>query len=188
MLNSGPAPIFHEEQRVTQRWLWIVIYATAALLVGVFVIGMYTQLVVGRPFGDNPISDTALWWAGSFMILLGAFLPWLVRQITLITEIRVDGLYVRHRPFHLSHRKFEFENIASCEARDYSGLREYGGWGIRWSSRGMCYTLSGTRGVQLTFKTGKRLLIGSRKAEELASAVKRAMEGLDWQRKVSENA
>ena len=58
-------------------------------------------------------------------------------------------------------------------AREYKPLREYGGWGIRCSlKRGKAYNVSGNKGVQLVFKNGKQLLIGSQKAEALEEAIR----------------
>jgi TATA-box binding protein (TBP) (component of TFIID and TFIIIB) len=50
-------------------------------------------------------------------------------------------------------------------------LLEYGGWGIKYGRKGKAYNVSGNRGVQLVFKDGKQLLIGSQRAEELAEAI-----------------
>jgi hypothetical protein len=46
---------------------------------------------------------------------------------------------------------------------------EYGGWGIRktFSGKGTAYNVKGKNGLQLVFKNGDRLLIGTQKAEEL---------------------
>ena len=76
-------------------------------------------------------------------------------------------------PFHLGRRRFAFDDIASCEARTYRPLLEYGGWGIRWGPSGRAYNVKGNRGVQLVLSSGKRLLVGSQKAEELATAITR---------------
>ncbi len=54
-------------------------------------------------------------------------------------------------------------------------MKEYGGWGIRYGMKGMAYNVSGNRGVQLEFETGKRLLIGSQRPEELVSQIQVAI-------------
>jgi TATA-box binding protein (TBP) (component of TFIID and TFIIIB) len=40
---------------------------------------------------------------------------------------------------------------------------------------GKAYNVSGNKGVQLVFKNGKKLLIGSQKADELAKAIESVM-------------
>jgi hypothetical protein len=89
------------------------------------------------------------------------------------TEVRSDGLYVRFYPFHLRYRKFNLQDLAEYYPRTYKPIREYGGWGIRCSftGKGRAYNVSGNKGVQLVFTNGKKLLIGSRKPDELAAAI-----------------
>ena len=59
------------------------------------------------------------------------------------------------------------------EARTYRPLLEYGGWGIRYApfGKGWAYNVHGSQGVQLELTNGKRILIGSQRAEELARAI-----------------
>jgi hypothetical protein len=88
------------------------------------------------------------------------------------TEVRNDGLYVRFFPFHIHYKKFTADNISEYHPRTYRPILEYGGWGIRCGWRGgRAYNVSGNKGVQLVFKNGKRLLIGSQKPNELTQAI-----------------
>ncbi len=58
----------------------------------------------------------------------------------------------------------------------YSPITEYGGWGIRWSPhRGWAYNVGGSKGVQLGRANGKRILIGSQRADELAQVMRERM-------------
>jgi hypothetical protein len=51
-------------------------------------------------------------------------------------------------------------------------VREYGGWGIKgWSFKSVAYNISGDRGVQLTLRDGRRIMLGSRRPDELAQAI-----------------
>lgn len=98
----------------------------------------------------------------------------LVFTLRLETQIRPDGIYVRFQPFHRRFRAFKAEDLSEFYARKYRPLLEYGGWGIRCGWRGgRAYNISGNRGLQLVFKTGKRLLIGSKKPDELEAALRR---------------
>ncbi len=54
-------------------------------------------------------------------------------------------------------------------------MKEYGGWGVKgWSKDKMAYNVSGDRGVELTLKDGRRIMLGSQRAEELAGAIEAA--------------
>lgn len=64
------------------------------------------------------------------------------------------------------------DSIRHSEVRTYSPLKEYGGWGIRYGSNGKAYNVSGNQGVQLEFRDGKRLLVGSQLPLELLNALR----------------
>jgi hypothetical protein len=153
--------VFTEKQQFRQGWLWalliIVFIAVALGLIGV--IDAYLKddveawvLVV---FGLGALLTAALF--GFFMF--GA----------MITEVREDGLAVRFQP--VWGKVISYDEIESAVAREYSPLREYGGWGYRIGPNGRAYTVSGRHGVQLTLKNDRPLLIGSQEPETLAAAI-----------------
>ena len=166
---------FREVQRFRQKWLWPFLAAVPLSLIGIFGYGMIQQLVLGRPWGDRPLSDTALAVIGPLMILLGIGLTLLFFKMKLLTEVREDGMHINFVP--LARRTVLFANIISCEVRTYNPIREYGGWGARFGPAGKAYNVSGNRGVQLKLSNGERLLIGSQRPEELAQAVQAGMNG-----------
>lgn len=160
---------FREVQRFRQWWLWLIILAVP----GVCLYGVIQQIVFDEPFGNDPLSD------GGLLVVTGVFgcgLPLFFYAVNLTLEVREDGLFVRYFPFHLRFHRIAFDTIARVEALTYSPLKEFGGWGIRWGKEGKVYSVSGDRGVRLEFKSGRKLLIGSRRAEEMAEAIGRALE------------
>lgn len=162
--QGGSSTTFRECQRYRGVWLRALVGLMAAL--GWW--ALIQQVILGKPFGNRPASDlvvVVLW------LVFGVGLPGLFWYMHLVTEVRADGGYVRFVPFHLRWRRFAFEDIASCEARTYRPLREYGGWGIRWGPGGWAYNVSGNRGAQLVLRSGKRVLLGSQRADELAAAI-----------------
>ena len=169
-MNSEGYPLasFREEQRFRQIWIWIIILGIAALMW----YSAFTQIIQRRPFGENPAPNSLLI---IFWILFGIGLPALLLSARLITEVRMDGIYIRFFPFHLSYKKIAFQDLQSFEVRTYNALREYGGWGIRYGPQGKAYNVGGNRGVQLVLTDGKRILIGSQRPEELAEALSLAL-------------
>jgi hypothetical protein len=161
---------FHEEQQFRQPWLWILLLVLAVCITVVFVQGFYTQLYLGLPWGERPMSDTALLITGTLSIVFTAGFGWLFYQLKLVTEVDSDGIHIRFFP--LTRKHIRFEDISSCEVRIYRPIREYGGWGIRFSRKGRALNVSGNRGVQLEFLQGMPLLIGSQQADDLARAIK----------------
>ena len=95
-------------------------------------------------------------------------------QLILINT-RVDAEAVRIRFFPLGKKTIPLGDVVRWEARTYRPIREYGGWGIRYTlGRGWAYNVRGKQGVQLELANGQRILIGSQRAEELAAAIAEA--------------
>lgn len=124
----------------------------------------WKTLVLRRASQPEVAPDVIVWlvWLG-----VGVVLPVLFASMRLVTQVRYDGVYVRFVPLHWRWVKIEPERIQGVKAREYNALLEYGGWGIRYSTQGKAYTVSGKQGVELQFADGSTLLIGSQKAEEL---------------------
>lgn len=176
---GSPAPLFHEEQRFRQPWLLTILYGSMLLNCGVFLHGVWRQIVLGRPWGDRPMSDLALLVTGGTVLLFNAGIVYFFRKMRLDVTVQGDGIHVRFVPF--VRRVIRFDEIEEARARDYNPLREYGGWGLRFGPSGTAYNMSGRRGVQLVLRQGKgrgrRLLLGSPRADELAEAIERARRG-----------
>ena len=162
---------FYEVQRFTQCWLWVVLMLTMLVLVGVFGYGFIQQLVLGKPWGDRPVSDGTLILVGSAILLFSGGMIYLFYSLRLITEVRAEALHIRFYPFRT--KIIPCNTITSCAARRYRPLSEYGGWGIKYGRSGWAYNILGDWGVQLVLKNGKRILIGSQRADELERALKK---------------
>lgn len=160
---------FEETQKFDQPWLRILIGALAVWSVGMPVYGLYHQFVLGRPWGDRPFSDTGLIVFSVLMVGFGLGIFGLFQVLNLRTRVTDEGLRVDFTPF--VHRLITFDQIRSAEARQYNPVLEYGGWGLRYGRGGQAYNVKGNQGVQLTFADGRRLLIGSQKADALAAAI-----------------
>lgn len=167
-MNENTHVFYQEVQQFRQPWFWIIILPISAL----FLYGMIKQLLFGIPFGSNPGSDIFLL---IFGIVFGLLLPFLFYRARLITEVRQNGIYVRFFPFHFSFQKIAFDELKGHQVLTYRPIKEYGGWGIRYGSKGKAYNVSGNRGVQLELRSGQRILIGSQQPEELAQAIDQAL-------------
>ena len=164
MKESSTYCFYREVQRFRQPWLWLLI----AGIFGVTVWGFVQQIVLGRPFGQNPAPDTMMM---VMALVFGIAFPVLFLAGNLTVEVRSDGLYYRFFPFHWSFRRISAETLSKHEVHKYRPIRDYGGWGIRYGREGKAYNVSGDRGVMLELSDGSRLLIGSQKPEELVNAI-----------------
>lgn len=162
-MNGSPPKnvLFSEVQRFRQAWLWILV----VFLVGLSWYSFLQQIVFKKPFGTHPAPDSVVWiiWA-----VFGIGFPIFFLNFGMMTELREDGIQVRFFPFY--RRFIDLKDIQNYEVKEYHPLRDYGGWGVRWSlKKGMAYNVRGNRGVQLELKGGKRVLIGSQEPERLAN-------------------
>ena len=67
-------------------------------------------------------------------------------------------------------------DLQSVEVADFNPLGDFGGWGLRYSfsKRMWGFFLAGSRGVVITTRRGKRVLIGSNAPETLAAVCESA--------------
>ncbi|MBR5470034.1 MAG: hypothetical protein IKU78_06160 [Paludibacteraceae bacterium] len=135
--------LFLEKQRFTQWWLWLIMI-----------------LVVASAFYYEESTLEKI-------VVLVILIPFFLFVLNLETEISSEGISVRFFPFHLKKKFFAWDEIVKAEVREYSPLLEYGGWGIRRGKSGVAYNVKGNMGLQLVLKSGKKILIGTQKTEEL---------------------
>jgi hypothetical protein len=166
------AVLFHEKQRFRQGWLWLLVVLPLLTIVPLMLFGLHQQLVLEKPFGTNPMNDRRLVVTSLLAMAVPLFVVILFWWSELDVQVTRNEVRARFRPFHLSTRTFPLSEIRGCEARDYEPIGEFGGWGIRMGgSRSWAYNVSGSRGVQLELADGRRLLLGSQRADELAAAI-----------------
>ena len=158
--------LFREVQRFRQVWIWVVVIFLMVLSWYSFI----QQIVSKIPFGTRPAPDLVVI---GMWILFGWVFPVVVFTAGLTTEVRRDGIHIRYIPFHRKFRIMPFEAIQNYMTRTYRPLKEYGGWGIRYGTGGKAYTVSGNRGVQLILLSGRKIMLGSQKPEELVLAVEK---------------
>ncbi|MCX6243228.1 MAG: DUF6141 family protein [Bacteroidetes bacterium] len=157
--------LFKERQRFKQWWIWLAFLGINAL----FLYAVYVQVICGKPFGNNPAPDAVLIIIMVMTILLSVFFF----SFNLTTVVKDDGIYVRFFPFHFSFRHYSWEMISKAYVRQYNPIGEYGGWGYRLGifGKGKAWNVSGNKGLQLEFNNKKKLLIGTKKPDELAAVL-----------------
>ena len=166
MSSTHERPLFREEQAFVQWWIWAVVLIVALLAWWAFV----EQIVFGRPFGSNPVSDGLVW---GIFVLCGLALPLFFLRSRLVTTVTPGRLEVHFRL--LRRRVFEIRRIASAQPIHYRPIRQFGGWGIRYNRQlGWAYTARGREGVHLVLDDGTGFLVGSQRSGELIDALHEA--------------
>jgi hypothetical protein len=155
--------LFNETQRFKQWWIWLIVLVAN----GTNLFFIYNQFVNNKISTSNNNLGLIIAGVSSILLTLLFFI------IKLDTVIKDDGIYVRFFPVHIKFKYMPWQNINKCYVRQYSPLKEYGGWGIRVGlfDKGKAYNISGNIGLQIEFKDNKKLLIGTNKPDELGSIV-----------------
>ena len=164
--------VFKEEQRFTQSWMIIILIIA---LIGPLCFGVYgiiQQLFLNQPFGDKPMSDGGLLFF-TFVMLCFSILIFLFKLTTKIDEI---GIHYQFFPIHFSLKTINWSELKAAKVRTYLPLSEFGGWGFRSGffgnkGKGKAINVSGDIGIQLEFKNGQKLLIGTQKQTEAKSVL-----------------
>jgi hypothetical protein len=171
--GPGPAPLFSEVQHARGPWWTLAMVFVATVISGVFGVALWVQLVLDRPFGNNPASDGALIAMAAVGIPFGVALAGLIWSIRMEVAVREDGVYLRYLPFVREPHRYGFEEIAAVQAQRVNPVLDYGGWGIRLGlrRRGMAYLVVGREGVLLDLTGGRRRFLGSQRAGELAAVI-----------------
>jgi hypothetical protein len=153
-------PIFHEEQQFRGGKPFVIMLVVFALVIA---FTSATFMAVGA------IPKRLV-----FILALPILAVMALMFATKLTTI-VDaaGVHVRFIPF--VRKTFALDDIVAWQAKTYDPI-EYGGWGVRGfpGRYGWAYNVSGNRGVELEFKNGNRLMLGSQRADELARAIDEA--------------
>ena len=142
--------LFEENQKFTQWWLWVVLLSFPIISFG--------------PFDENAININ--------YILIGFAIPFLFYLFELRLKVSSEGLHFQFFPFHLKSHIIKLEDIEKFKALEYSPLKEYGGWGIKYGFKGKAYNVSGNKGVKIFLNNGTNIMFGSQKHNELAKALK----------------
>ena len=157
--------IFKEEQRFTQTWLIILIAITILIEVAV-IAHEYTK-------EDATMTGSELILVLVFVLIFSS----IIFIFKLKTRIDEKGIHYQFIPFHLSKRTIAWTDLKLAHTRTYDAITEYGGWGMKggflWrKSKGVAYNVSGNIGIQLEYKSGKKILIGTQKLNDANAVLK----------------
>lgn len=146
---------FKETQRFTQWWIWVILLCFDLFAVYL----LYSHFIIDEPLGDHPLPN---WGVILFVAIIFALFALFV-TMRLETTINHSGIYINFFPLISKHIKWEA--IESAELVNYGFV---GGWGIRLGTQyGTIYNVKGNLGLALKLKNGKKLCVGTQKAEEM---------------------
>lgn len=160
--------VFSEVLRFNQWWIQLINIGLLAFLL----FCLYSWYIAKESTGNVMATDTT----GQLVVII-SIVPVLLLLYTLRLKSSIDeiGLHYQFLPFYFSKKAIRWSEIEKCYVRNYNPIKEYGGWGYRTSlgKKGRAYNVKGNKGIQLEFKTGKQLLIGTQKEDEAQQVIQR---------------
>ena len=172
--------LYKEKQKFSQWWLLGLILVSTLASVGTLAVGMIQQLILGKPWGDQPMSDTGLILVSVMTIAIMGGVLWLIFSMELQIEVHDRAIYYAFLPFIIHLRRIGIEEIESWEVSMYNPIRDFGGYGMRKSfGRKTAFNIRGNKGLMLKLKSGKTLLLGTQKPNELRTAIQNEFDKLN---------
>uniref|UniRef100_UPI003216C09A hypothetical protein n=1 Tax=uncultured Draconibacterium sp. TaxID=1573823 RepID=UPI003216C09A len=164
--------LFKEEQRFTQWWLWLLLGTS----LGLPVVLVANELVHSTKGTED--YSTLIFVLCLVLFFLVAFI-WFFLKMKLVIEVTENIIRFKFPPLHNRWKQIEKEKIERYEVREYRAVREFGGWGIKSNLRKIntAYNVKGNIGLQLYFKNGRKLLLGTQRKKAMEYAMKKFMEG-----------
>jgi hypothetical protein len=148
--------IFVERQWLLRHW-WPMLLLP--LLLGPLVVWLVPK------HGNQPPA----WVLASVMSLVFGLLA------SFVLEVRLDatGAHYRLLPLQWRWQHVAWPEVARAYLRRYDPLGEYGGWGLKGTTRNRAYNIANDEGLQLELRDGRRVLLGTQRSADLAQVLAR---------------
>lgn len=145
--------LFKETQKFDQWWLKLILVSVSiATLLPLYM--MYRE--------DTFVNESS--WVVFLLTGITFAAIILVLVLRLVTKINAQGIQYRFFPF--PEYQIPWRDIEKCYVREYSPLKEFGGWGIRFGLNGRAFNVKGNIGIQVVLKSGKKILFGTQNETE----------------------
>lgn len=151
-------------QRFRQWWLLLVVASVASI----GWLAWIQQVLLGEPFGSEPRSDAVVW---GLWLVAGLALPLAVALLRL--ETTVDGGALHLRLWPVKDDTIALDRMLAVSPITYRPLSGYLVLGYGRTPRGeVVWRTRGTEGVRISLGSEQRIVVGSRRPEDLAAALR----------------
>ena len=159
LANSGKLDFF-EEQRFQPLRTRLLLMAMPLFLTAVSI----WQVGLKHPWGKQPMSNGSLIFWTVFLWLIYIRLM----TVRIVTQVESGVLSVGLRGLWRM-RRIPISEIKSAKLVSFDPIRDFGGYGVRSTSRGKAYVSSGTSGIRVELNNQDVLVIGSTRVSALAA-------------------
>jgi len=163
--------IYKETQSFKYTWSWYLMIAVAVLMFSIFGRGFYQQIIMGSEWGDRPMSDASLIITMIFSVGLTAGIVVFISIHKLVIQVDEGTVRYKFYPYFSQYRTLTSDKVKKLYVRKYKPILEFGGWGYRMRWKKKAFNIKGNWGLQIEFRDGKKLLLGTQKPKELDKAI-----------------
>lgn len=153
-------PAFEEVQSFGRHGLWFAMLSVFAIVLYSFF--QLTLIGVDRFILLAMIPSIALFF----------FLVMFFRRMELHIRVDEQALEFRFSPVQKEFQVIEWEFVEEIAVVETSPIRRLAGWGVRYGPT-RAYSVGGSEGVEISFPNGRKLFLGSKRADELERLIRR---------------
>jgi hypothetical protein len=167
--------LYREVQDFKHPVMRILIAVLDIIIIGnIVLMHLVQKKLIPSKSGGGDISPMDFAVISGLMIIFMLSMNWFLISLKLITEIRIDYLFIHLYPGF--KRKIEYGDISKIEIADFSPLKQSGGWGYHLGTGWRCYNApgSGKTAIQITRKDNMKIIISSREQEMVMKQIRDA--------------
>jgi hypothetical protein len=150
--------LFHEEQRMNQWWLRLILLLPIAIFLIAFI--------------QKPPNHTSDYIGLVIFLLIMSAIYWLFLSTKLTTDIDEMEIRISYFPF-FKNKTIKWNDVKSAEMVTYGFV----GYGIRWvgGKYGTVYNTSGHDGLFIIPNNNRKFVVGTQKRDELSVVVEKCL-------------
>jgi hypothetical protein len=166
--------IFYEEDQQLRNnpWIYVFMLAVTMSVLLPLIQGIYQQVIEGRPWGDEPMSDNALIALSVIIFALCCGVTWMLTSMKLHVIIDSEGVHYRFFPNEPRWRTIRKEEIIDFDIHKTNLFNRFGHH-RQWFIKTKRMNVNGRVLLSLRLKSGKKIKLGSRNPEGLEWAMKK---------------
>lgn len=169
--------LFQEKQSLREVALlwWIILPVSLAIILSLLY-GVYWQLVMGEPWGTEPMSDTGLLIMTLVSFTVLTVVLWVLLSVRLETAIDQTGITFQYYPHMRKPRHIPKTEIKTYEVRRLSFFEaRRRGYRRSLTGRQQRLLISGRDALIITLVSGKTIVIGTQKPAQLKAALNQSI-------------
>jgi len=160
---------YYEIQRFNQPMLWVLLILCCIGTIFLSIFMYYHQIVEGKPFGDQRMSDEGMIIYIIFSTIMMILLLIIFRKIRLEIRVTKYGLHYRYFPLIQNWRYIDRSIMENWEVKRFFSIRR----GMRFGLRFFTIKIRGNTVLELRLSGRRNIRLGTQQPDDLRKAMER---------------